>query len=152
VFSQWIFANNTKIDSHSGCGRLQQRYCPLVDLTSGGNYPYTQVVHDQMEDGQCLLEWYATTLVWARLISGGSVGQLWNGRWMIMTRISFTFPISLPRQCSSSPLNSSSGHIEIMINNTMLFFYDAHFIWIEFIGYTWRGLHREWGAVITIFS
>jgi hypothetical protein len=115
-----------------------------------GNCPYTQVIHDQMEDGQCLLEWYTTTLLFSRLISRGSLGQLWNRTWMIMTRILFNFLISRPWQCSSSQLSSSSHHLETTITSTMLLFYCADFRWIEFMVYTGRQLHSIWDAVTSI--
>jgi hypothetical protein len=103
-----------------------------------------------MEDGQCLLKWYTTTLLSSRLISRGSIDQLWNRTWMIMTRILFTFPISRPWQCSSSQLSSLSRHIVMMITNTMLFLYDADFIWIKLIVDAERRLHSKWGVVTSI--
>jgi hypothetical protein len=103
-----------------------------------------------MKDGQCLLEWYTTTLLSSRLISRGSIDQLWNRTWMIMNRILFTFPISRPWQCSSSQLSSLSRHIVMMISDTMLFLYDADFIWIQSIVDAERRLHSKCVDVITI--
>jgi hypothetical protein len=105
-----------------------------------------------MEDGQSLLQWYATTLLYSLLIAGGSVGRLWNGTWMIMTTILFIFPISLPSQCSSSQLSSLSRHIEIMISNILLFFYADDFRSIDYIVHAERKLHSEWGVVKIILS
>jgi hypothetical protein len=100
-----------------------------------------------MEDGQTLLQWYATTLLWSRRIIAGSLGQLWYGKQMILSRILFTFPVSLLWQCWSSQLTTSSRHLEIILKSTMLCSYYADFLWIEFIVYAWIRLHCKWGLV-----